>query len=47
LRFDGWVMPKAGAAFVWVLEEETAGRGHEVTGRAISKTPEAHRQDAR
>ena len=38
LRFDGWVMPKAGAAFVWVLEEEMAGTGHEVPGRAMSKT---------
>jgi len=24
LRFDGWVLPKAGAAFVWGLEREVA-----------------------
>jgi hypothetical protein len=39
LRFDGWVMPKAGAAFVWVLEEEMAGVGPEVSERPTSKTP--------
>ena len=22
LRFDGWVLPKAGVAFVWVLKDE-------------------------
>jgi hypothetical protein len=22
LRFDGWMLPKAGVAFVWVLERE-------------------------
>jgi hypothetical protein len=39
LRFDGWVMPKAAAAFVWVLEEEMAGVGPEVSERPTSKTP--------
>ena len=24
LGFDGWVLPKAGVAFVWVLEREMA-----------------------
>ena len=24
LRFDGWILPKAGVAFVWVLDEELA-----------------------
>lgn len=26
LTFDGWVMPKSGVAFVWVLEDEVAGK---------------------
>jgi hypothetical protein len=37
LRFDGRVMPKAGATFVWVLDEEMTGpMGRELTGRAMS-----------
>ena len=31
LRFDGWILPKAGVAFVWVLDEEmvrAAANGH-------------------
>jgi hypothetical protein len=24
LRFDGWMLPKVGVAFVWVLEREMA-----------------------
>lgn len=24
LRFDGWILPKAGVAFVWVLDSEMA-----------------------
>jgi hypothetical protein len=24
LQFDGWILPKAGVAFVWVLESEMA-----------------------
>ena len=24
LHFDGWILPKAGVAFVWVLEQELA-----------------------
>jgi hypothetical protein len=24
LRFDGWMLPKAGVGFVWVLEREMA-----------------------
>ncbi|HEY3684230.1 MAG TPA: hypothetical protein VGL93_14435 [Streptosporangiaceae bacterium] len=26
VAFDGWVLPKAGVAFVWVLENEVSGR---------------------
>lgn len=26
VRYDGWVFPKAGVAFVWVLDEELEGR---------------------
>jgi hypothetical protein len=27
LRFDGWILPQAGVAFVWVLESEMAPAG--------------------
>ena len=33
LRFDGWILPKAGVAFVWVLEDEVVDAtddGHRV-----------------
>jgi hypothetical protein len=30
LRFDGWMLPKAGVAFVWVLEREIATASHEI-----------------
>lgn len=36
LRFDSWVLPKAGVAFVWVLESEiTSGHGERLAAEAL------------
>ena len=36
LRFDGWVLPKAGVGFVWVLESEVAAAA--IDGRPAGAT---------
>ena len=38
LGFDGWILPKAGAAFVWVLEgemESESVRSEHLAARAL------------
>jgi hypothetical protein len=30
LRLDGWMLPKAGVAFVWVLERELASASEDI-----------------
>lgn len=41
LRFDGWLLPKAGVAFVWVLEREMAAGPTVQSGSELPSQPTA------
>ena len=37
LSFDGWVFPKAGVAFVWVLDDEMGGQAGASSLRRVAR----------